>query len=128
MPFGFGGKKDAGLEFKGEYLGGHTAYPKKKDVKLVLEPQSLAIRELGLNLAYKDISSIENMTKEKMSAKRVILLGVVGALWKKEELYMVLTYNDPVIKADQSMIFKMEKLDEAQPAIYQRIAAARASL
>ena len=55
----------------------------------------------------------------------MILLGVVGALWKKEQLYMVLTYEDKVIKADQSMVFKMDKIGEAQPLIYQRIAQTR---
>jgi hypothetical protein len=124
MPFGLG-KKEEKTEFKGEYLGGHSFYPKKRDVKLILEPENLVVKDMNLTIAYRDISNIENMTKDKISAKRVILLGLVGALWKKEELYMVLTYNDRVANTEQNMIFKMDKLEEAQQAIYGRLAAAR---
>lgn len=118
-------KKEQKIEFKGEYLGGHSAFPKKRDVHLILEPQNLLVKELGLTIPYREIESIENMTKDKISAKRVLLLGVVGALWKKEELYMVLTYQDKVINAEQEMVFKMEKINDAQPAIYMRMAEAK---
>lgn len=124
MPFGFG-QKDQKLEFKGEYLGGHSAFPKKHDVKLILETENLLIKELGLSIPYKEIMTLENATKDKISAKRVILLGIVGALWKKEELYMLLTYHDSTINAEQNMVFKMDKIGDAQPAIYMRIAQAR---
>jgi len=119
------GKKDKTPEFKAEYLGGHSAFPKKRDVKLILEPDQLVIEKMDRTFPYKQIKNIENMTKDKISAKRVILLGVIGALWKKEKTYLVLTVEDPVAKKDQDMIFDVEKIEEAQPLIYQKVAAAK---
>jgi hypothetical protein len=119
------GKSAKHPEFKAEYLGGHSAFPKKKDVKLILEPDQLVIEKMGLSFPYKQIKNIENMTKDKISAKRVILLGVIGALWKKEKIYMVLTVDDPVAKKDQDMVFDVEKIEEAQPLIYQKVTMAK---
>ena len=119
------GRKGEKEKFKGEYLGGHSAFPKKRDVHIILEEEALTIPELALKIPYRDIISIENMTKEKISAARVLLLGIVGALWKKEQLFMVLKYHDSTLNAEQSMVFKMDKIEEAQRAIYNRMVAAK---
>jgi hypothetical protein len=113
-------------EFIGEYLGGHPAFPKKSNVHLILEAQNLVVHELGLSIPYRNIKRIENMTKDKITATRVLLLGIVGALWKKEQLYMVLTYRDKAAGNDLSMVFKMEKIEKVQPLIYQKMVNARA--
>ena len=112
--------------FKGEYLGGHPAFPKKSNVHLLLESQNLSIPELDLSISYRSIKRIENMTKEKISATRVVFLGIAGALWKKEQQYMVLTFRDKAAGNDLSLIFKMNQIEEAQPSIYQKIVAAKA--
>ena len=123
----FGGSKDK-TAFKGEYLGGHSAYAKKQKVCLNVDPDCLKIEELSLSIPYNDIKKIENTTKDKLSAGRVVLLGVVGALWKKEERLLALTVTDNVLKQDQTLVFKMDKLQDAQTAIYNRVAEARKRL
>jgi len=90
-----------------------------------VDPDCLKIKELGLSIPYDEIWKIENTTKEKLSAGRVVMLGVVGALWKKEERLMALTVTDHVLKQDQTLVFKMDKLQDAQTAIYNRVAEAR---
>jgi hypothetical protein len=120
----FGGGKGK-TAFKGEYLGGHSAHAKKQKVCLEVDPDCLKIKELGLSIPYNEIQKIENTTKEKLSAGRVVMLGVVGALWKKEERLLALTMTDHVLKQDQTLVFKMDKLQEAQTAIYNRVAEAR---
>lgn len=112
------GKKEK-VEFKGEYLGGPPAFPKKRNVKVKLCETCLEVDELHLNVAYNAIKKIENTTREKMSAGRVLLLGVVGALWKKEQVLTVLTVQDGA--ALNNLVFKFEDVEDAQKAIYNRI-------
>jgi len=112
------GKKEK-TEFKGQYLGGHPAYPKKRDVKIKVCEACLEIPELNLNIRYDNIKKIENTTKDKMSAGRVLLLGVVGALWKKEQILTVLTVQNGA--TSQDLVFKFDNVEDAQVAIYNRI-------
>lgn len=112
------GKKEK-TEFKAEYLGGHAAFPKKRGVKVKLSQARLEIPELRLSVPYGNIKKIENTTREKMSAGRVILLGVIGALWKKEQVLTVLTIQDGA--TPQDLVFKFDDVEEAQVAIYNRI-------
>ena len=112
------GKKEK-TEFKGQYLSGHPAYPKKRDVKIELCETCLEIPELDLSIPYGDIKKIENTTRDKMSAGRVLLLGVVGALWKKEQILTVLTVQTDTTSLN--LVFKFDNVEEAQGAIYDRI-------
>jgi hypothetical protein len=112
------GKKEK-TEFRGQYLGGHPAYPKKRDVKIKLSDASLEIPELKMNIPYNNIKKIENTTRDKMSAGRVILLGVVGALWKKEQTLTVLTVQNGA--TSQDLVFKFDDVEDAQVAIYNHI-------
>jgi hypothetical protein len=59
-------------------------------VYLTLYPNYLVIDEMELSIPYKSIKRLENMTKDKITAARVVFLGIAGALWKKEQLYTVL--------------------------------------
>jgi len=111
-------------EFKGEYLGGHAAFPQAVYIRLQLEENVLRIHGLNLDIPYKAITEIKNVTKQKIDTDRVLLLGILGALWKKEELYLVLTYADSS-NMSQSMVFKIYELNEAQPAIYAKVVAAK---
>lgn len=113
------------MEFIGEYIGGHPAFPVNENVRLTLWAQSLEIPELGLSIPYQDIKRVGNMTKKKIAVTRIIFLGVIGALWKKEQLFMVLTYQDKVAETDLSMVFRMDKIEEVQPLIYQRMVHAK---
>jgi tetratricopeptide (TPR) repeat protein len=139
--------------FTGEYLGGHIRFPTKRHVKLILSSDTIAIQnnisqekqfyetsssQLEpfanlLEIKYADIKKIENLTKDKISTGRVAalwLLGgstgaVAGTLWKKEKLYMVLTYYDDKISADQNLIFDMDNIEKAQSSIYTKVSAAK---
>lgn len=127
------------VAFWAEYVGGHPMYPKKREVNLVLEREQLVVQEvvwgsyqtdnppIRFSVPYKDIKRVENMTREKIDSGCVLLLGVLGALWKEEKTYMVVTSNDRVAKQEQSLVFDVEKLEEAQQALYQRVVAARSS-
>jgi hypothetical protein len=123
----FGAKLE---EFRGEYFGGHPAYPKKQDVHIVLEEESLIIPELNLSLPYRSLKKIENITGEKISAARVALfgavgLGTVGALWKKEQTYMVLTYHDKEASSNLGLVFKVPHIEKVQPLIYKKMIEAK---
>ena len=39
--------------------------------------------EITMDIPYKAIISIESADETKIEAMRVVLLGVIGALWKK---------------------------------------------
>jgi hypothetical protein len=121
-----GNGKPERIEFAGEYLGGHPAFPTKRDVYLRVGVQNLVIPELRLSIPYQNIKRIENMTKDRITTTRVFFLGVVGALWKKEQLYMVLTYRDKASRSNLSMVFRMNKIEEVQPLIYQKVINAKA--
>ncbi len=85
MPFGFGGKKEPEVEkpeyrFEVKYLGGHKAFPAKKSVDTKISVYSDRIdieKPLNLNIPYSKITKIENMDEKKISALRVVGLGLV---------------------------------------------------
>ena len=135
MPFGFGGKKEPEVEkpeyrFEVKYLGGHKAFPVKKSVDTKISVYSDRIdieKPLNLNIPYSKITKIENMDEKKISALRVVGLGlvflplaIVGALWKKRRVYTVFEYDDGL--DTQTMVFDFEKhLEKMQPIIYHKV-------
>ena len=59
-----------------------------------------------------------------MSADRVIMLGVIGALWKKKHIYTVIHYKDELDQ--QKIILDFEDYVEyAQGLIYRKMLEAR---
>ncbi len=71
------------------------------------------------------MTSIVNTDEKKIAAMRVVLLGVVGLLWKKKHLYTVIQYVDP-LSEQQNLVFDFEnKIEEVQPLIYNKVIAAR---
>jgi len=125
-------------KFRGEYLGGHAARASKCNVIFTLLPTEIFIEhELEqtklvdggfqhsinivpmLHIPYNAIKEVKNVTKDSIDALRVIALGVVGALWKKEETYLCIVYNDGI--QEQTLIFGSEKMDVLQREIYQRL-------
>lgn len=128
MPFGFG-KKDEGekpeLKLEAKYVGGHKMYPKSTDTKVLIYSDRLEVEKLNLKIPYASMTNIENADESKISAMRVVLLGVIGALWKKKHVYTVIQYKDPLGEV-QSMVFDFEKeIDKVQPIIYQKMITAR---
>lgn len=132
MPFGFGKKQEEqdrpDFRFEAKYIGGHKMYPKPADTKVLLYSDWLEVERLNhLKVAYKSMTSIENADESKISAMRVVLLGLVGALWKKKHTYTVIQYKD-AIGEQQTMVFDFDKdIDKVQPLIYQKMLDSRTS-
>jgi len=71
-------------------MGGHVEYPKPTRCRLYLYEDRIEIENPDLVVPYNAITGIENMDEKKISAKRVVGLGlvfvplaIVGAMWKK---------------------------------------------
>lgn len=119
--------------FHAKYLGGHKAYPIRKamDVKIIVFPDRLEVEKLFLTIPFSKMSNIENMDDKKISALRVVVLGliflplaIVGALWKKKKLYTVIEYNDGI--DNQQMVFDFDKnVETMQPLIYHKMLHSR---
>jgi hypothetical protein len=69
-------------------------YPKSADTKVLIFGDRLEVEKLNLKVPYAAITKIENADESKISAMRVVLLGVIGALWKKKHVYTVIQYHD----------------------------------
>jgi hypothetical protein len=83
------------------------------------------VKKLNLDVTYSKMKTIENADEKKISAMRVVLLGVIGALWKKKHVYTVIQYTDG-LNEEQSLVFDFDKdIDKAQPIIYQKMLKAR---
>jgi hypothetical protein len=120
------GKGKPEYSYKAKYLGGHSAYPKNMDVNLILMPDYLEIPKFPVQIPYGKIKNVQGMTQEKLTAARVMLLGLLAFAAKKKKLFMVLTYEDEV-GIEQSPVFDVDKIEEVQPVIYQRMLNARKS-
>jgi hypothetical protein len=86
-----------------------------------------------LVVPYRHMQNIENTNERRISALRVIVLGlifvplaIVGALWKKNHIYTVIRFRDYF--DDQMIILDFdEDIDSAQSVIYRRMLEFRAS-
>jgi hypothetical protein len=131
MPFGFDKKQEEQdrpeFKFEAKYIGGHKMYPKPTDTKVLLFSDRVEVEKLNhLKVAYKSMTNIENADESKISAMRVALLGIVGALWKKKHTYTIIQYKD-VLGEQQTIVFDFEKdIDRVQPLIYQKMLETRA--
>jgi len=112
--------------YKAKYMGGHSAYPKEMDVSLILKPETLDIPEFPATVAYPAITNVQSMGQDKLTAKRLLLVGIFAFAWKKKEQFMVLTYKDE-LGMTQNPVFRVAKgkINEVQPAIYQRMMNAK---
>jgi hypothetical protein len=131
MPFGLGKKQEGQEEkpeakFDAKYIGGHKMFPKATDTKVLIFGDRIEVEKLNhLKVPYKSMTNIENADESKISALRVVLLNVVGALWKKKHTYTVIQYKD-ALGEQQTMIFDFERqIDKVQPIIYQKMLDSR---
>jgi hypothetical protein len=109
--------------YRGKYLGGHSMYPSEQSTVLSLYPKKLVVEELNLHIPYSAIKEVKNIKGYRADALRVIAFGTAGALWKKGETSLCIVYNDRV--QDQTLVFKVDYLDEAQREIYTRVHKAK---
>ena len=84
-------------------MGGHKAYPKAHHTRVYFYHDRLELERPELIIPYSAIYDIENMDEKKISALRVVGLGlifvplaIVGAIWKKNSIYTVLQYKDGI--------------------------------
>lgn len=114
-------------------MGGHGEYPKPMNCRIYLYYDRIQLENPDLIIPYESLTNIENMDEKKISAKRVIGLGlvfvplaIVGAMWKKNHIYTVIQYNDEV--GEKIIILDFGKnVDDFQGWIYRRIISSRMS-
>ena len=83
------GKDGVAYSYKAKYMGGHSAYPKEMDVSLILNPESLDIPEFPTQIQYPSITSVQSVGKDKLSAMRLLFVGILAFAWKKKQTFMV---------------------------------------
>ena len=79
-----------------------------------------------LKIPYANMIDIVNMDEQKISALRVVGLGlvivplaIIGAMWKKKQIYTVIQYRDEMDK--QTIVLDFGKhIQELQPFIYRK--------
>lgn len=109
------------------YLGGHKAFPTYTDTKMHFYYDRVEIDNPKLVVPYRHMQNIENTNEKKISALRVIVLGlifvplaIVGALWKKNHIYTIIRFRDYF--DDQMIVLDFDKnIDSAQSVIYKRM-------
>lgn len=120
-----------------KYLGGHVEYPKPLDSIVFLYYDRMHLhfwngntydKDATLVISYQSIINLENMDEKKISAKRVIGLGlvalplaIVGAMWKKNHVYTLIQYKDDV--SEKIVILDFDDNLDIQGWIYRRTPA-----
>jgi hypothetical protein len=110
-----------------KYLGGHKAFPTPTDTKMHFYHDRIEIDNPKLIVPYRFMQNIENTIEKKISALRVIVLGlifiplaIVGAQWKKNHIYTIIRFRDYF--DDQMIVLDFdENIDSAQSVIYRRM-------
>jgi hypothetical protein len=77
-----------------KYIGGHPLYTKPRDTGVYFYNDRFEVVNPNLGIPYSAITRIENMDEKKISADRVLLLGVIGAVWRKKHTYTVIQYRE----------------------------------
>jgi hypothetical protein len=128
-PYVGGGKESSVFQgyYNAEYMGGHAEYPSRVLTTVEIYTDKIVMEALGLEIPYLSMTNIENIDEQRMSAGRVVGLGlvfpvlaVVGAMWKKKHRYTVIQYGDGDDRRAIVIDFG-ENIDSAQPLIYRRM-------
>jgi hypothetical protein len=110
--------------YSAKYLGGYTPLPRPVDTKMFLYDDKIIIDKIFLTIPYSKIINIENMDREKVTAKRFLLVGLFALAWKKKILYTVIEYDDGI--NTHHIVFDLgDHMDEVQPFIYQKMLESR---
>ena len=119
--------------YDAKYVGGHVEYPKSLNCRLNVFYDRIELENPNLVIPYSSMYKIENMDDKKISALRVVGLGlisealaIVGALWKKNHVYTVIHYKDQV--DERIIILDLdENVEDLQRWIYHRMLSFRES-
>jgi hypothetical protein len=119
--------------YHAKYVGGHVEYPKPMDCRVNIYNDRIEVNHPNLVIPYMSMITIENMDEKKVSAKRVVGLGlvafplaIVGALWKKNHIYTAVQYSDQVDEKVIILDFD-DNVEHVQRWIYHRMVASRQS-
>jgi uncharacterized protein YhhL (DUF1145 family) len=110
------------LRFDGEYLGGHTKYPSRCQISLIVDQNEVFVHTLNMHIPYSAIKEVKDLNEGHLGALRVFIFGV-GALSRRKEKYLCLIYDDE--KQEQNPVFKLDNLEEVQSIINQQMVNAR---
>ena len=108
------------------YRGGHKAYPSPTATRMHFYEDRIVIDNPKLVIPYRSMKDIENIQEKRISALRVIVLGLIflplaiaGALWKKNHIYTVIRFRD---EDDQMIVVDFEQnVDSGQSIIYKKM-------
>lgn len=119
--------KTVGLQdrhYNGQYLGGHSMFPEKKNIYLSLLPQEAVVEPMGLHIPYSEIIEVKNTSEDHTDLMNVLAFGVWGGILgpKKKEVHLCIVYNDGT--QNQSPVFNVVDLEDAQWELYGRFAKA----
>ena len=120
--FGNGKTQDGqgNTTYKAKYVGGHKMFPKSRNVEVTLLSEKIKVSGIDFDITYSTITNVENVDEKKIELKRIVLLGIAGALWKKKLLYTVIDYVDE-LDQKQSVLFDFAKnIEEVQQLIYNK--------
>ena len=113
------------------YIGGHPAYPTSANTRIYIYNDRIEIGQREYNtiikIPYSNMTNIQNMDEKKISALRVVGLGlvfvplaIVGAVWKKKHIYTVIQYNDET--GELTVVLDFGRfIDKLQPFIYRKM-------
>lgn len=98
MPlFRRGAQEKLDYKFDDEYMGGHKAYPKKRDTEILIYHDRIILKKLELDIPFESMINVENSDAERLTKTRMILTPfLLGFFWKKKYLYTVIDYNDGI--------------------------------
>jgi hypothetical protein len=111
------------LRYSVEYVGGHPLYTDKRSGDLFLNQNDLFLKELNVHISYSSVKEATTVTQENISARAILAVGLVGVIFKENETFVRLVYNDGFM--DQNLILRTRFANEIQKEIYQRIIAAK---
>lgn len=114
--------------FDVKYLGGHKAFPTKKErdarISIFIDRIEVKTDKFGAEIPFVLMTNIENMDERRITTKRWFLVGVWAIAWKKKYVYTVIEYDDG--KDTQGLIFDFGKhLESKQGEIYRRMMSTR---
>ena len=117
-----------------KYLGGHPLYLAQTSTSVYVYNNRIEVVDPELAIPYFAISRIENMDEKKISALRVVGLGlialplaIVGALWKKKHTYTVIQYKDEFDEKTLIIDFDAD-VYRIQPLIYNKMIESRRTM
>lgn len=118
------------MEFEAEYIGGHPAISGKRKVKLMLEADKLLVCSGEFKSAFwgaplltiplVNILNVANMPAQQLSALQFFGSGAPPGLMIPFKDSLKLSFRDE-LDMEQTCVFSMKKLEEAQREIYDRV-------